>query len=111
MLVFKQLFTFFKVRCSITELNISFIIKNIFNVFVSLSVENLELSLDAHSIDISDLCQRFNTNIETGMTSEAIEVNRCHSHQPFFTLSRLFGQNKLECLTLTSPLILGMFVG
>jgi hypothetical protein len=53
-------------------------------MFLFFSVENLELSLDAHSIDISDLCQRFNTNIETGMTSEAIELNRCHSHQPFF---------------------------
>ena len=35
-----------------------------------------ELELDVHKVDVDVLCKRFNTNIETGLTTEAAEENR-----------------------------------
>jgi sodium/potassium-transporting ATPase subunit alpha len=35
-----------------------------------------ELELDVHSVDVDVLCKRFNTNIETGLTTEGAEAGR-----------------------------------
>jgi len=35
-----------------------------------------ELELDVHKVDVEELCKRFNTSIETGLTKEAAEENR-----------------------------------
>ncbi len=35
-----------------------------------------ELELDVHSVDIQELCKRFNTNLERGLTKEGAEEGR-----------------------------------
>ena len=35
-----------------------------------------ELELDVHKVDIEELVKRFNTNLESGLTSEAAAENR-----------------------------------
>jgi len=31
-----------------------------------------ELELDVHKVDLEELCKRFNTNVDTGLTQEAV---------------------------------------
>ena len=35
-----------------------------------------ELELDVHKVDVDDLCKRFNTNLEVGLTKESAAENR-----------------------------------
>jgi hypothetical protein len=42
-----------------------------------------ELELDVHKVDVEELCKRFNTSIETGLTKEAAEENRNQSPKNF----------------------------
>lgn len=35
-----------------------------------------ELELDVHKVDVDELCKRFNTNLEVGLTKESAAENR-----------------------------------
>ena len=47
-------------------------------MFFFLAAKNLnelkqELELDVHRVELQELCKRFNTNIDTGLTPEAVQ--------------------------------------
>jgi hypothetical protein len=49
-----------------------------------------ELELDVHKVDVEELCKRFNTNLDNGLTKQGADENR----DPFYEIlswPKLFG--------------------